>query len=376
MACEVAGIHNVLNPDVDKHKRIQHQLTTEADQAWKDTNDVLLSHQLRYDAELADFITETEKTLWVKCTDIWGRITCIAKTAHLSLETGLYLTLHIAGSLLTIPMKLCFCGVIPMLLAYCLESYSLKTWDPEGDGDYLLDTDAQVLGMLLRKLAHIEGGAPMDSHSPHRVPSLTGSIGSIGSGASLPLGGDLPCTRSETPPRTREWSSSSSSCSHCSNFDMGGHESEGSSGPSSRPSDTKRDDEANKSMSDHSAGEESDGNAEERDNSGQQDNAQEVDESSSDESHSETESSEVPTSEVAKSAIVESDSKDSKSSSDSDSKETMTLVPMPRKEGKEAKSSATHSSLLPFLDPKSLEEQPKIEWHKYARSLDIDFGNW
>ena len=211
MACEVAGIQNVLNPDVGRCKRIWQQLTVEADQAWKDTNNVLLSHQLRYNAELTEFITETERTLQAKCMEIWGHVTCIAETTHLSPEAGLHLTLHIVGSLPTTPVNLCFCGVIPMLLAYCPESYSLQTWDPEWDGDYLLDADAQVSGVLLRKLACIKGSAPMGSHSPHHVPSPAGSIGSIGSGSSLPRGGHIPHTHSETPLLMREWSSSSSS---------------------------------------------------------------------------------------------------------------------------------------------------------------------
>ena len=127
----------------------------EADQAWKDTNDVLLSHQLKYDAELTKFITEIERILQAKCTEIWGHVTCIAKTASLSPEAGVRLALHIVESLPTIPMDLCSCGTIPMLLAYCPESYSLQTWDPMEDGDYFLDADTQVLGMLLRKLACI-----------------------------------------------------------------------------------------------------------------------------------------------------------------------------------------------------------------------------
>ena len=98
MAHEAAGIQNMLNPDVDGCKRIEQwqQLTTEADQAWKDTNDVLLSHQL------VEFIAETEKILWAKCTEIWGHVTCIAKMAHLTPEAGLCLILHMVRSLLNI----------------------------------------------------------------------------------------------------------------------------------------------------------------------------------------------------------------------------------------------------------------------------------
>ena len=288
--------------------------------------------------------------------EIWGCVTGIVETAHLSPEAGLCLTLHIVGNLPTIPMNLCFCSMIPMLLAYCLESYSLQTWDPEGDGNYLLDADARVSGMLSRKLACIKDSAPVDSCSPHHAPSPAGSTGSRGSGASLPPGGHIPHTHSETPLHMREWSSSSSPCSHCLNYDEDGHESEASGGPPGGQSDTKWDDKANKSASDHSGGEESNGNAEEQDKSGQQGNAQEADESSSNETHSETESSEVPANEAAKNAIIETDSQDSKSSSDSGSTETTPSVPTAKKEGKGAKPSVAHSSLLPFLDLKLSEE--------------------
>ena len=272
----------MLNPDAGRHKMIWRQLTAEADQAWKDTNDVLLSHQLKYDAELTEFITEIERILQAKCMEIWDHVTCIAETAHLSPEAGLHLPLHIVESLPTIPVNLCFCGMIPMLLAYCLESYSLQTWDPVGDGDYLLDADAWVSDILSRKLACIQGSAPMDSHSPHHAPSPDGSTGSIGFGASLPPGGHILHTCSETPLQMREQSSSSSSCSHHSNYDADSHESEGSDSSLGSWSDIEWDDKANKSVSDHSGGEESDGNAEEQDESGQQDNTQEADESSHD----------------------------------------------------------------------------------------------
>ena len=255
----------MLNPDVDGCERTRQWLTAEANQAWKDTNDVLLSHQLRYNAELMEFIAE--KTLHAKCTEIWRHVTCIAEMAHLSPEAGLCLTLHVVGSLPTIPVNLCFCGVIPMLLAYCPETYSLQTWDPEEDGDYLLDADARASGMLSRKFAHIEGSAPVDSHSPRCAPSPAGSTGSIGSGTSLPPGGHILHTRSGTPLWTREQSSSSSSSSHCLSYGTGSHESEGSGSRPGRQSDTEQDDEVNKCAPDNLAGEESDGNAEEWDKS-------------------------------------------------------------------------------------------------------------
>ena len=256
-----------------------------------------------------------------------------------------------------------------MLLAYCLEFYSLQTWDPMGDWDYLLDADAPVLGVLSSKLACIQGSTTMDSHSPHHAPSPAGSTGSR---AFLPPRGHILCTHSETPMWMRGWSSSSSLCSHHLDSDTDVHKSEGSGGQS----DGEQDDEANKSGSDHSGGEESDGNAEEQDESGQQDNTQEVDGSSSNETSSETESSKVPASEIAKSAIIESDSEDSKSSSDSDSRETTPSVPMPKKERKKAKPSVAQSFSLLFLNPKLPEEQQKMEQCNHARSLDADLSKW
>ena len=92
VAHEVAGICNMLNPDVGGHESIWQQLTMEVDQVWKDTNDILLSHPLSYMLSSQNS-SQTERTLWAKCTEIWGHITCITKTAHLSLEAGLHLTL-------------------------------------------------------------------------------------------------------------------------------------------------------------------------------------------------------------------------------------------------------------------------------------------
>ena len=117
---------------------------------------------------------------------------------------------------------------------------------PRGGRDNLLDADAWVSGMLLRKLACIQGGAPMDSCSPCHVPSPAGSTGSIGSGASPPLGGHILCTCSETPLQMREQSSSSSLCSHHSKYNADSHESEGSGGPPGGQPDIEWDDEANK----------------------------------------------------------------------------------------------------------------------------------
>ena len=56
-------------PDGDREEFLC-QFFTEADQTWKDTNDVIFSHQLNYDAQLVAFITTAEGTLMAK----WDKI--------------------------------------------------------------------------------------------------------------------------------------------------------------------------------------------------------------------------------------------------------------------------------------------------------------
>ena len=72
------------NQTDQKHQHSLCQFCTEADQAWKDTNDVIFSHQLRYDSQLAAFISTTEKTLQTKWDEIWRCVHNIAEVAGLS----------------------------------------------------------------------------------------------------------------------------------------------------------------------------------------------------------------------------------------------------------------------------------------------------
>ena len=49
-----------------KHEETLQQLHAEADNAWKDTNDLVFNHQLHYDGQLVAFISNTERTLQEK----------------------------------------------------------------------------------------------------------------------------------------------------------------------------------------------------------------------------------------------------------------------------------------------------------------------
>ena len=79
-----------------------HQFHTEADQTWKDTNDMIFSHKLRYDSQLATFISTTEKTLKAKCDEIWRCIHTLVDVAGLSYDACLTLALWLLDKLATI----------------------------------------------------------------------------------------------------------------------------------------------------------------------------------------------------------------------------------------------------------------------------------
>ena len=73
-------------------------LCKEANKAWKDANDIIFSHLLKYDSEVATFITSTEDTLRNKHEEIW-------KYVHSLADTG-----------------------IPMMFTYGPELYELWSW--------------------------------------------------------------------------------------------------------------------------------------------------------------------------------------------------------------------------------------------------------
>ena len=75
------------------HEKFLPQFCTEADQAQKDMNDVIFSHQIKYDAQLAAFITTAEGTLQVKWDEILSHIHSITEVAGLPNKACLTLAL-------------------------------------------------------------------------------------------------------------------------------------------------------------------------------------------------------------------------------------------------------------------------------------------
>ena len=61
-----------------------HTLHDEANKAWKDANDVMFSHLLKYDSELADFLNFAEEALRNKHNKIWRCVYSLMEAANCS----------------------------------------------------------------------------------------------------------------------------------------------------------------------------------------------------------------------------------------------------------------------------------------------------
>ena len=90
----------------------------EANQAWKDMNDVIFSHQLKYDAQLVVFIITAEGTLQAKWDEIWSHIHSIMEVAGLPSKACLSLALQILDKLPTLPLDLSYHTAILRMSAY------------------------------------------------------------------------------------------------------------------------------------------------------------------------------------------------------------------------------------------------------------------
>ena len=66
-----------------KHKGTLQQLLAEADKVWKDTNNVVFNDRLRYDRELAAFISNAEATLQEKWSKVWRHVHSLTDAAGL-----------------------------------------------------------------------------------------------------------------------------------------------------------------------------------------------------------------------------------------------------------------------------------------------------
>ena len=112
-----------------------------ANKAWKDANDVLFSHLLQYNAELASFISSIKDALRNKREVIWQCIHTLLGATNYSPLTCLSMLLQILQWLPSIPLDLSFRMGVPSMFAYGPEVYELHPWGGVGDGGFNLDTD-------------------------------------------------------------------------------------------------------------------------------------------------------------------------------------------------------------------------------------------
>ena len=140
-------------------------------------NDVIFSHQLKYDDQLAAFITTAEGTLQAKQDKIWSHVHSIMEAAGLPYKACLTLALQILDKLPTLSLDLSYRTAIPRMLAYCPESYAFQALSAAGDVDYLLDNNAWATSLLSLKLACMAGGADLDDPSPSGAPGPQQRVG-------------------------------------------------------------------------------------------------------------------------------------------------------------------------------------------------------
>ena len=370
MACSTA--FGIATATQNRQGTSMCRLHVEANQAWKDANEVIFSHLLQYDTQLAAFICAAEGTLQAKHDEIWRHVHSLTDTANIPHRICLPLALQILDQLPAIPWDLSYHTDIPLMFTYGPESYDFQTWSAAGNGDYLLDNDTWATNLLFRKLAHMAGRAGPDDPSLIRTASPTSSASS-----AVPRSPAYSPSRSHS--RTRicktEKERSCSSSASSTHFQETKPESpvasdgeDGNEGDSAsqegNESEEKDQADSNGGAPDYSKG--SDGGSSDGEGSGgggEISDANGHDEDSdgeTDESGSETE---------------ESDTESSSSSSESDD-ETPTKATLPTKETPGSIPNTSQTLSLPDLDSKDLKEEWKIQRCKYAHLLDEKFGKW
>ena len=89
-ACGVATV----TQQTEQQESTLYGLHKEAKKVWKDANNVIFSHFLKYNSELATFLNSAEDTLKDKRDEIWRHIHSLVEATNCSPQTGLSLALQ------------------------------------------------------------------------------------------------------------------------------------------------------------------------------------------------------------------------------------------------------------------------------------------
>ena len=148
MACSTTfGVATATQTD-EEHESSLFRVCAKANKAQKDANEVIFSHLLKYDTQLAAFISTVKGTLQAKHDEIWRCIYSLADTVNIPHRICLPLAFQTLDQLPAIPWDLSYHAGIPLMFAYGPESYDFQTWSNAGGGEYLLDNNAWATNLL------------------------------------------------------------------------------------------------------------------------------------------------------------------------------------------------------------------------------------
>ena len=329
-----------------------HRLCDKANKVWKDANDVIFSHLLKYNSKLADFLNSTEDALRNKCDEIWRHIYSLMEAANCSPRL-VYPCHYRLNWVPSTPWDLSYHVGIPMMFAYGPELYELHSLGAAGNGDLLLDNHAQAANLLSCKLAHMHDGVGSYEPSTSRVASPTGSVAHHSPASSCPITPSLGTNivRSHSNSASSHSSQTTKLKLPARSGDEGGKDSK---------SICQDDSETNEEGRDHYE--------DEAPEDGECQDGEDTDTKSSEESSSDTE---------------ESSSQSSHSSSETDGKIwACTVLPAKETQGDTSVKGDKTNDLKSLSPPswpddnKDSEEEWKYQHHKDTRLLDKNFGVW
>ena len=164
------GLATATQP-VDQKELTLHRLCEAANKVFRDTNDTMFSHLLRYNAELAIFISTAKDAIKSKQEEIWQCI--LLGVTNFSPLTCLSLSLQILQWLPSILWDLSFHTGIPSMFSYMAQSFSPGV--ARGTVDSTWTVMPRAVNLLTQKLVHLHDRAGSDKASPSGVASSTSS---------------------------------------------------------------------------------------------------------------------------------------------------------------------------------------------------------
>ena len=137
----------------------------EANQSWRDTNNLLLTHLLKYDWLLVDYLADAGKTVQAKWEEVWECTQTIADALGMSPHAHLGLALDMLECLPTTPAGLSFSSGIPRLMTHSPEALAYQGEGLESSNYHLLkdSTTVAILNQNLQQLLTVPATVLQDA---------------------------------------------------------------------------------------------------------------------------------------------------------------------------------------------------------------------